>query len=54
MGFYQMQESVYLFPHPCYDEVEFLRSFYGVGAMVKYLLVTKLEDDALYRQYFGV
>jgi len=54
MGFYQMQESVYLFPHPCYDEVEFLRSFYGVGAMVKYLLVTKLEDDAPYRQYFGV
>ncbi|MEK9143811.1 MAG: hypothetical protein AAB481_04265 [Patescibacteria group bacterium] len=54
MGFYQMQESVYLFPYPCYDEVEFLRSFYGVGDMVKYLLVTKLEDDAPYRQYFGV
>ena len=54
MGFYQMQESVYLFPHPCYDEIEFLRSFYCVGAMVKYLLVTKLEDDASYRQYFGV
>ncbi len=54
MGFYQMQESVYLFPHPCYDEVEFLRSFYGVGDMVKYLLVTKLEDDVPYRQYFGV
>ncbi len=54
MGFYQMQESVYLFPYPCYDEVEFLRSFYGVGAMVKYLLVTKLEDDTSYREYFGV
>ena len=54
MGFYQMQESVYLFPYPCFDEVEFLRSFYGVGAMVKYLLVTELEDDAPYRKYFGV
>ncbi len=54
MGFYQMQESVYLFPYPCYDEVEFLRSFYAAGSMVKYLLVTKLEDDALYREYFGV
>lgn len=54
MGFYQMQESVYLFPYPCYDEVEFLRSFYGAGSMVKYLLVTKLEDDAPYRDYFGV
>lgn len=54
IGFYQMQESVYLFPYPCYDEVEFLRSFYGAGSMVKYLLVTKLEDDASYRDYFGV
>ncbi|MBI4065330.1 hypothetical protein HY409_03090 [Candidatus Gottesmanbacteria bacterium] len=54
MGFYQMQESVYLFPYSCYDEVEFLRSFYGIDAMVKYLLVTKLEDDTLYREYFGV
>ncbi|MBI3955950.1 hypothetical protein HY339_01690 [Candidatus Gottesmanbacteria bacterium] len=54
MGFYQMQESVYLFPYPCYDEVEFLRSFYNAGSMVKYLLVTKLEDDTLYREYFGV
>lgn len=54
MGFYQMQESVYLFPYPCYDEVEFLRSFYAAGSMVKYLLVTKLEDDQPYRQYFGL
>lgn len=54
IGFYQMQKSVYLYPHPCYDEVEFLRLYYGVGAMVKYLLVTKLEDDAPYRQYFGI
>ncbi len=54
MGFYQMQESVYLFPYPCLDEVEFLRSFYAAGSMVKYLLVTKLEDDQPYRQYFGL
>jgi len=54
MGFYQMQKSVYLCPYPCYDEVEFVRSFYNIGNMVKYLLVTKLEDDTPYREYFGV
>lgn len=54
MGFYQMQKSVYICPYPCYDEVEFVRSFYNIANAVKYLLVTKLEDDAPYREYFGV
>lgn len=54
LGFYQLQESVWLFPYPCEAQVSFLREFYGVGNEVIYVIATKLEDDAPYRTYFGL
>jgi hypothetical protein len=54
LGFYAIQESVYVIPYSCYDKIEFLRSYYGLGANIKYLLVTQLEDDQAYRDYFGL
>lgn len=54
LGFYQLQESVWLFPYPCEEQVSFLREYYGVGNEVLYVVATKLEDDAPYRTYFGL
>ncbi|MDP3941045.1 MAG: hypothetical protein Q8Q49_01920 [bacterium] len=54
LGFLQIQKSTYLFPYPCYKEIEFLRSYYGIGEHLKYMLVIKLEDDAVYKEYFGL
>lgn len=54
LGFYQLQESVWLYPHPCEQQITFLREFYGVGGEVLYVVATKLEDDAPYRTYFGL
>lgn len=54
LSFYQLQESVWLFPYPCEDQVSFLREYYGVGNEVLYVVATKLEDDAPYRTYFGL
>jgi hypothetical protein len=54
LGFYPLQESVYLFPYPCFSEVEFLRQYFGVGAEIIYLEVSKLENEGVYRDYFGL
>lgn len=54
LGFYQLQESVWLYPYPCESQVTFLREYYGVGNEVLYVIAVKLEDDAPYRTYFGV
>lgn len=54
LGFLQLQESVYLIPFPCFNEIEFLREYYGLGENIKILTVAKLEDDKVYRTYFGV
>lgn len=53
LGFYQLQESVWLYPYPCEQQITFLREYYGVGNEVLYIVATKLEDDAPYRTFFG-
>lgn len=52
LGLYQLQESVYVSPYPCFKEIEFLRELYGVPFTVQYLLVEKLEDDEFLRDRF--
>lgn len=52
IGLYQLQKSVYIFPYPCFNEVEFLRELYGIAFTVQYLLVEKIEQDSLLREHF--
>lgn len=54
LGLHQLQESVYVSPYPCFDEVEFLRELYGVAFTTKYLLVEKIEDDVSLREHFSL
>lgn len=53
-GFYQLQESVYIHAYPCEKEIEFLRYFLGMGGEVRIVLADKIEDDRVFRDYFGV
>ncbi|MBI5613688.1 CRISPR-associated endonuclease Cas2 [Candidatus Gottesmanbacteria bacterium] len=54
LGFYKMQESVYVYPYPCFEQIEFLREFYALGDIVQYMLVDKIENDEAYKIYFGL
>lgn len=54
LGFYQLQESVWLYPFPCEPQVTFLREYYDVGGEVVYVVASELEDDAPYRTYFNL
>lgn len=54
LGFYKLQESVWLYPYPCEEQITFLREYYGVGNEVLYIVANRLEDDAPYRTYFGL
>lgn len=53
-GFYQLQESVYLHAYPCEKEVEFLRHLLDVAGEVRIIFADKIENDQLFRDYFGV
>ena len=54
LGLYQLQESVYVSPYPCFDEVEFLRELYGVSFKVRYIVASRIEDDDSLKQRFNI
>ncbi|MBI4991538.1 hypothetical protein HZB96_05620 [Candidatus Gottesmanbacteria bacterium] len=54
LSLYLLQDSVFVSPYPCFNEVEFLRELYGIPSTVKYLLVEKLEDDQEIKEYFSL
>lgn len=54
LGLFQLQESVYISPYPCFGEVEFLRELYGIAFTVRYLLVQHVEDDGELKRHFGL
>lgn len=52
LEFLELQKSVYLYPYPCMDVVEFIREIYGIGEHVTLLTVGYLEDEEVYREHF--
>lgn len=54
LGFYSLQESVYVHAFPCFDEVEFLRQIYQVPISVTYILAEKIESQENLEKYFQV
>lgn len=53
-GFYPLQESLYLHAFGCGKEIEFLREYLGIGEYIRIFQVTKIENDELFREFFGV
>lgn len=54
INFLQLQRSVYLTPYPCEEQITYLREFFGIGGEVILLRVDKLENEDIYKQYFGL
>lgn len=54
LGFYPMQESVYLYPYSCFDEIEYLRQYYFLDITVQYVLVKSIENDSAYKTFFSL
>jgi len=53
-GFFPLHESVLLHAYPCEKQVEFLREYLGVGEYVRIFMVSKIENDRLFRDFFGI
>lgn len=54
INFFQLQKSVYLTPYPCDEQILYLREYFGIGEEVILLRVDKIENEDLYKQYFGL
>ena len=43
LGFYPLQESVFIYPYDCRDEIDFVCEFLSVGRHVNYCIVESLD-----------
>jgi len=43
LGFYSLQESVFIYPYDCRDEIDFVCEFLSVGRYVNYCIVESLD-----------
>lgn len=54
MQFLKLQKSVYLTPYKCDEQIEFLRQYYGLGQEVIYIVAQRVENEEVYKHYFGL
>lgn len=51
-GFYLLQESVWVYPYDCEDVIALLKTDFGIGRNLLYLIVEELENDKYLREFF--
>ena len=54
LGFVYLQNSVWIYPYECDEFITLLKTYYGLGRSLLYLVVDKLEDDLWLRENFGL
>lgn len=54
INLYQLQKSVYLTPYPCDQQIMYLREYFNIGSEVLIVRVDKIENEEIYKQYFGL
>lgn len=55
LGFYPLQESVFVYPYDCQDEVDFVCAFLSIGRYVNYGLIEMLDKkEGDLRKFFNL
>lgn len=54
INFYRLQKSVYLTPYQCMKEIQYLREYFSIGDEVLVLEISKIENEEIYKKYFGL
>jgi len=47
LGFYQFQKSVWIYPYPCENEIDFISEYFSIGQYLNLLTVEIIEDKPL-------
>lgn len=54
IGMYPIQKSVFVFPHPCKDEIDFVGEIFGVRKNIIYIEASYIEGVDKIMRHFGV
>lgn len=54
LGFYSIQESVFIIPYECEKEIDFIGSFYNIRNHVLIFYINNFEGDEKLKSYFKI
>ncbi len=54
IGFKKVQDSVWMFPYDCEELVALLKADFKIGKDLLYIMVDKIENDYVFRDYFNL
>ncbi|MEK7078269.1 MAG: hypothetical protein AAB911_01740 [Patescibacteria group bacterium] len=54
LGFYEFQKSVFIYPYPCANELDYVIEFFRIRPYVRTMLVTSMDNELHLKQIFGV
>ncbi len=54
IGFYHLQDSVWVFPYDCEDLIMLLKSDFHIGKDLLYVIADNIENDRYLRQHFDL
>ena len=52
IGFYRYQQSVYIFPYECENELGLIKKIVEGAKYIKYIIAEKIEDEKLIKSFF--
>ena len=53
-GFYRLQDSVWIYPYDCENVIGLLKTDFGVGKEILYVIANEIENDRHLRHEFGL
>lgn len=54
LGFYELQKSVFVFPFPCKNEIDFIIEFFDARNFVHYGEISNLSNESKLKLYFDL
>ena len=54
IGMYPIQKSVFIFPYPCKDEIDFVGEMYGIRKNIIYIEATHIDSAEKAKRHFRI
>jgi len=54
LGFKRYQNSVFVYPYECKNEIGFVSTYFMINKYVKYIVTKELEDEEKLKKYFNI
>lgn len=54
IGMCEFQKSLFIYPHDCKNEIDFIIEFYGARKYVRFILADAIDNELEFKKYFNL